>query len=342
MSERKRTEIAELGEFGLIDSLTAGFSATCKTTLCGVGDDAAVVKAGRDDAMVVTTDSLLEGVDFDLTYFPLKHLGYKAVVVGVSDVLAMNAIPEQVMISLGVSSKMSVEALKDLYEGIEFACNEMGVDMVGGDTSASMTGLVINITAIGRAKRKAISYRSGAQFNDLICITGNLGAAYMGLQLLERESRALKDVANPQPQFAGYDYLLRRQLRPEVPPHFSKLLADAGVQPTSMIDLSDGLASDLLQVCRASGVGAKVFLDRLPIASETFKMAEELHTDPVISAMNGGEDYEMMFTVRLEDREKILGIGGIEQIGYIVSSDRGVKLTTPDGEMIDITAQGFK
>ena len=207
MTQKKRTEIAELGEFGLIDHLTKDFTVTNKNTLRGVGDDAAVIKAGREDAVVVTTDSLLEGVDFDLTYFPLKHLGYKAVVVGVSDILAMNALPEQVMISIGVSSKLPVEALDDLYEGIKFACDELGVDMVGGDTTASMTGLVINITTIGRAKRKAITYRSGAQFNDLICITGNLGAAYMGLHLLEREKRVLKDVQNPEPQFSGYEYL---------------------------------------------------------------------------------------------------------------------------------------
>ena len=205
MSQRKRTEIAELGEFGLIDCLTKNATSANKTTLRGVGDDAAVIAAGRDDATVVTTDTMLEGIDFDLTYFPLKHLGYKAVTVGVSDVLAMNALPEQIMISLGVSSKIPVEALQDLYEGIDFACKELGVDLVGGDTTASMTGLVINITTIGRAKRKAISYRSGAQFNDLICITGNLGAAYMGLHLLEREKRVLKDVTNPEPQCKGYE-----------------------------------------------------------------------------------------------------------------------------------------
>ena len=342
MSERKRTEIAELGEFGLIDSLTAGFEPKCKTTLCGVGDDAAVVKAGRDDVMVITTDSLLEGVDFDLTYFPLKHLGYKAVVVGVSDVLAMNATPEQVMISLGVSSKMSVEALKDLYEGIEFACNEMGIDMVGGDTSASMTGLVINITAIGRAKRKEVCYRSGAQFNDLICITGNLGAAYMGLQLLEREKRVLRDVDNPEPQFKGYEYLLQRYLKPRARKDIIDVLAEEKIVPTSMIDLSDGLASEVLQICKSSKCGARIYLDRIPIAKQTTALAEEMHIDPVVAALNGGEDYELMFTVPLAMQEQVMRLGVVDVIGHITRETTGAYLVTPDGSDIKLRAQGFK
>ena len=342
MSERKRTEIAELGEFGLIDSLTAGFEPKCKTTLRGVGDDAAVIKAGRDDVMVVTTDSLLEGVDFDLTYFPLKHLGYKAVVVGVSDVLAMNARPEQVMISLGVSSKMSVEALKDLYEGIEFACNEMGIDMVGGDTSASMTGLVINITAIGRAKRKEVSYRSGAQFNDLICITGNLGAAYMGLQLLEREKRVLRDVDNPEPQFKGYEYLLQRYLKPRARKDIIDILDEEKIVPTSMIDLSDGLASEVLQICKSSKCGARIYLDRIPIAKQTTALAEEMHIDPVVAALNGGEDYELMFTVPLAMQEQVMRLGVVDVIGHITRETTGAYLVTPDGSDIKLRAQGFK
>jgi thiamine-monophosphate kinase len=292
--------------------------------------------------MVVTTDSLLEGVDFDLTYFPLKHLGYKAVVVGVSDVLAMNAIPEQVMISLGVSSKMSVEALKDLYEGIEFACNEMGVDMVGGDTSASMTGLVINITAIGRAKRKAISYRSGAQFNDLICITGNLGAAYMGLQLLEREKRVLRDVDNPEPQFKGYEYLLQRYLKPRARKDIVDVLAEEKIVPTSMIDLSDGLASEVLQICKASKCGARIYLDRIPIAKQTTALAEEMHSDPVVAALNGGEDYELMFTVPLAMQEQVMRLGVVDVIGHITRETTGAYLVTPDGSDIKLRAQGFK
>ncbi|MBO5860512.1 MAG: thiamine-phosphate kinase [Alistipes sp.] len=342
MTQKKRTEIAELGEFGLIDHLTKDFTVTNKNTLRGVGDDAAVIKAGREDAVVVTTDSLLEGVDFDLTYFPLKHLGYKAVVVGVSDILAMNALPEQVMISIGVSSKLPVEALDDLYEGIKFACDELGVDMVGGDTTASMTGLVINITTIGRAKRKAIAYRSGAQFNDLICITGNLGAAYMGLHLLEREKRVLKDVQNPEPQFSGYEYLLQRYLKPRARKDIIEALAEEKIVPTSMIDISDGLASEVLQICKASKCGARIYLDRIPIAKQTSALAEEMHADPVVAALNGGNDYELMFTVPLAMQEQVMRLGLVDVVGHITRENTGAYLVTPDGSDIKLRAQGFK
>ncbi|MBR2332210.1 MAG: thiamine-phosphate kinase, partial [Alistipes sp.] len=336
------TEIAELGEFGLIDHLTKDFSPANKTTLRGVGDDAAVVAAGRDDGIVISTDSLLEGIDFDLTYFPLKHLGYKAVTVGVSDVLAMNARPEQIILSLGVSSKIPVEALEDLYEGMAFACKELGVDLVGGDTSASMTGLVINITAIGRAKRKQISYRSGAQFNDLICITGNLGAAYMGLQLLEREKRVLSNVENPEPQFKGYEYLLQSYLKPRARKDIIDLLAEEKIVPTSMIDLSDGLASEVLQICKASKCGARIYLDRIPIAKQTTQLAEEMHADPVVAALNGGEDYELMFTVPLAMQEQVMRLGVVDVVGHITRESTGAYLVTPDGSDIKLRAQGFK
>ena len=342
MSEKKRTEIAELGEFGLIDELTKGFQPKNKSSLKGVGDDAAVIAAGRDDAVVVTTDTLLEGIDFDLTYFPLKHLGYKVVTVGVSDVLAMNAVPEQITISLGVSSKMSVEALKDLYEGVEFACNEMNIDLVGGDTSASMTGLVINITTIGRAKRKALSYRSGAQFNDLICITGSLGAAYMGLQLLEREKRVLRDVENPEPQFGGYEYLLQSYLKPRARKDIIDVLAEEKIVPTSMIDISDGLASEVLQICKASKCGARIYLDHIPIAKQVTALAEEMHLDPVVAALNGGEDYELMFTVPLAMQEQVMRLGLVDVVGHITRETTGAYLVTPDGSDIKLRAQGFK
>ena len=342
MSQRKRTEIAELGEFGLIDHLTKDFSPANKTTLRGVGDDAAVVAAGRDDGIVISTDSLLEGIDFDLTYFPLKHLGYKAVTVGVSDILAMNARPEQIILSLGVSSKIPVEALEDLYEGMAFACKELGVDLVSGDTSASMTGLVINITAIGRAKRKQISYRSGAQFNDLICITGNLGAAYMGLQLLEREKRVLSNVENPEPQFKGYEYLLQSYLKPRARKDIIDLLAEEKIVPTSMIDLSDGLASEVLQICKASKCGARIYLDRIPIAKQTTQLAEEMHADPVVAALNGGEDYELMFTVPLAMQEQVMRLGVVDVVGHITRESTGAYLVTPDGSDIKLRAQGFK
>ena len=342
MSDKKRTEIAELGEFGLIDELTKGLAPQNKRTLKGVGDDAAVIAAGRDDAVVISTDSLLEGIDVDLTYFPLKHLGYKAVTVGVSDILAMNAMPEQIMISLGISSKLPVEALKDLYEGIEFACKELGVDMVGGDTSASMTGLVINITTIGRAKRKAISYRSGAEFNDLICITGDLGSAYMGLSLLEREKRVLRDVENPEPKFEGYEYLLQSYLKPRARKDIIELLAEEGIVPTSMIDISDGLASEVLQICKASKCGARIYLNRIPIAKQTSALAEEMHVDPVIAALNGGNDYELMFTVPLSMQEQVMRLGVVDVIGHITKESTGAFLVTPDGSDIKLRAQGFK
>ena len=299
MHDKKRTEIAELGEFGPI-------------------------------------------VDSDLTYFPLKHLGYKAVTVGASDILAMNALPEQIMISLGVSSKMSVEALKDLYEGIEFACKELGIDLAGGDTRASMTGLTIGITTIGRARRKAISYRGGAQFNDLICITGNLGAAYMGLQLLEREKRVLADVENPEPQFAGHEYLLQRYLKPRARKDIIEALAEEKIVPTSMIDISDGLASEVLQICKASKCGARIYLDRIPIAKQTTALAEEMHADPVVAALNGGEDYELMFTVPLAMQEQIMRSGLVDVVGHITRESTGAYLVTPDGSDIKLRAQGFK
>jgi thiamine-monophosphate kinase len=260
-------------------------------------------------------------------------------VVGVSDILAMNALPEQVMISIGVSSKLPVEALDDLYEGIKFACDELGVDMVGGDTTASMTGLVINITTIGRAKRKAIAYRSGAQFNDLICITGNLGAAYMGLHLLEREKRVLKDVQNPEPQFSGYEYLLQRYLKPRARKDIIEALAEEKIVPTSMIDISDGLASEVLQICKASKCGARIYLDRIPIAKQTSALAEEMHADPVVAALNGGNDYELMFTVPLELRDKVLHFGGVDVIGHVTT--HGAVLVTPEGGELPITAPGF-
>jgi len=342
MHDKKRTEIAELGEFGLIDCLTRSAAADNESTLKGVGDDAAVIAAGGDDAIVVSTDALLEGVDFDLTYFPLKHLGYKAVTVGASDILAMNALPEQIMISLGVSSKMSVEALKDLYEGIEFACKELGIDLAGGDTRASMTGLTIGITTIGRARRKAISYRGGAQFNDLICITGNLGAAYMGLQLLEREKRVLADVENPEPQFAGHEYLLQRYLKPRARKDIIEALAEEKIVPTSMIDISDGLASEVLQICKASKCGARIYLDRIPIAKQTTALAEEMHADPVVAALNGGEDYELMFTVPLAMQEQVMRSGLVDVVGHITRESTGAYLVTPDGSDIKLRAQGFK
>lgn len=341
METKQRTEIAELGEFGLIDRLTRPFEATNASTLTGVGDDATVVAPATGDVVLCSSDSLFEGVDFDLTYFPLKHLGYKAVTVGVSDILAMNGTPEQLIVSLGISSKLSVEALEELYEGIAFACKEHGVDLVGGDTRASMTGLVIGITTLGRAKRDEVVHRSGAQQNDLICITGNLGAAYMGLCLLERERRVLEQVATPEPQFAGYEYLLEKYLKPRPRIDIVASLAEEKILPTAMIDLSDGLASDLMQLCKSSKCGARIYLERIPIAKQTTTLAEELHVDPVVAALNGGQDYELLFTVPLELRERVTRMGGIDIIGHITPENTGTFLVTPDGSDIALRAQGF-
>ena len=342
MTEKKRTEIAELGQFGLIDLLTKDFKKQNKTTQCGVGDDAAVVSVPRGEQMLCSTDTFYEGVDFDLTYFPMKHLGYKVVTAAVSDLLAMNACPAQITVSLGVSSKIPVEALEDLYEGIRFACEENAIDLVGGDTRASMTGLVIGVTALGHAKKSEIVYRKGAKLNDLICITSNLGAAYMGLQLLERERRVLKDVANPEPQFKGHEYLLEKYLKPRPRIDILEALREEGIVPTSMIDLTDGLASDLMQICRSSQCGARIYLERMPIARQTSDLAEEMHIDPVVAALNGGEDYELLFTVPLSMQEQVMRLGLVDVIGHITEPETGCFLVTPDGGSIRLKAQGFK
>ncbi len=341
MSKKERTEIASLGEFGLIDHLTKPFESRNKTTVMGVGDDAAVIDINNDEYLLTTTDMFMEGVDFDLTYFPLKHLGYKVVVVATNDILAMNGRPEQITISLGISSKLPVEALDDLYEGIKVACEDLEVDLVGGDTRASLTGLVVGVTAVGRVDKDKITYRSGAKVNDLICITGNLGAAYMGLSLLEREKRVLASVENPEPQFKGYEYLLQSYLKPTSRLSIIESLKEECVVPTSMIDLSDGLATDLLQICKASNCGARVYLDRIPLAKQTSALAEELHTDPVVAALNGGEDHELMFTLPLEMQEVVARLGCIDIIGHITEQKTGAFLVTPDGSDILLKSQAF-
>ena len=342
MAEQKgRTEIAELGEFGLIDELTKNFKSACKSTIVGIGDDAAVIEASKDTAIVLSSDTMLEGIDFDLTYFPPKHLGYKAVTKGISDIAAMNAKAEQITLSLGISSKISVEVLRDFYAGVEFACREAEVDLVGGDTTASMTGLVINITAVGRTKKDRIVRRSGAKPNDLICLTGNLGAAFMGLRLLEREKRVLAGT-DQQPRFEGYEYLLERYLKPRARYDIVESLGEEKLVPTSMIDLTDGLASDVLQICKASHCGARIYLERIPFAKQTSALAEEMHIDPVVAALNGGEDYELLFTVPLAERERIMNIGCIDIIGHITAENTGAHLVTPDGGEIRLKAQGFK
>lgn len=334
------TEIASLGEFGLIDRLTKTLGRRNASTLLAAGDDAAVVDLG-ERVMLLTTDMLTEGIDFDLSYFPLKHLGYKCVVRGVNDILAMNGKAEQMTVSLGISSKISVEALDSLYEGMECAAKELGVDIVGGDTTASLNGLIINISTVGYANKEDVVYRAGAHEHDLICITSNLGAAYMGLHLLEREKRVLKDIDNPEPKFEGYEYLLERYLKPRARQNVIDALSEEGIRPTAMIDLSDGLASDLRQLCRSSQCGARIYLERIPIARQTSELAEEMHIDPVIAALNGGEDHELLFTVPLDKQEAIMRLGLVDIIGHITREEAGVVLVTPDGEGIALKAQAF-
>jgi thiamine-monophosphate kinase len=336
----KRTEIAEYGEFALIDHLVKDFSTSNASTVKGPGDDAAVIDAGGE-YMLLSSDMLLEGVDFDLTYFPLKHLGYKAVVTGIDDILAMNGIPRQITVSLGVSAKISVEQLEELYSGIRAACEEYGTDLAGGDTTASVNGLAIAVSALGTVEKDKISYRGGAQTNDLICITGDLGAAYMGLHLLEREKRAFRGNGNPRPEFGGYEYILRRQLQPYARLDVVKELREAGIVPTSMIDISDGLASDMLQICKSSRCGARIYLERIPIAKETHRMAAELNADPVVAALNGGGDHELLFTVPLSMRDKVARLGGVDIIGHITAESTGAALVTPDGSDILLRAPGF-
>lgn len=334
----KRTEIAKVGHFGLIDRLTANVKSYNESSVVGVGDDAAVIDAG-DRYLLLSTELLLEGVHFDLTYFPLKYLGYKVVVAAMSDIIAMNGHPKQLTLSLGVSARFSVEHLEELYEGVNQACEEYRIDLVGGDTTASVNGLAIGVTATGEVAKERLVRRSGASVNDLICITSDLGAAYMGLHLLERERIALDGHPNPNPDFGGHEYILRRQLRPDLRLDIIKALEAEEIVPTSMIDITDGLASDALQLCKASGCGVRLYLERIPIAAETRAMAEELHADPIVAMLNGGEDYELMFTVPLEAREKVLRFGGVDVIGHV--TERGAVLVTPDGGELPLTAPGF-
>lgn len=339
--ESKQTEISQLGEFGLIDRLTKDFPIKNESTLLGVGDDAAILNFGSKEALV-TTDLLLEGIHFDLRYVPLKHLGYKAAIVNFSDIYAMNGTPKQITVSLGISSRFTVEHIDELYAGIRLACESYGVDLVGGDTSASVTGLVISITCIGEADKDAVVKRSGAQPTDLICVSGDLGAAYMGLQLLERENQvAAKSDASFEPDFSGKEYILERQLKPEARRDIIEELRKNNIKPTSMMDVSDGLSSELLHICNSSGVGCRVYEDRIPIDYQTAIMAEEFNMNLVMVAMNGGEDYELLFTVPLADNDRIEKIKGVRMIGYITKPELGAAMVTRDGSEIAIRAQGW-
>ena len=337
-----RTEIATLGEFGLIDHLTKGIEPLHKSTVKGVGDDAAVLSYPADKQVLVTTDLLLEGVHFDLVYTPLKHLGYKAAVVNFSDIYAMNGTPKQITVSLGISKRFSVEDMEMLYAGIRLACEDYGVDIVGGDTTSSLTGLTISITCIGEAEKDKIVYRNGAQETDLICVSGNLGAAYMGLQLLEREKAVMRGADKDiQPDFAGKEYILERQLKPEARKDIIEKLAEAGIQPTAMMDISDGLSSELLHICKQSNKGCRIYEEHLPIDYQTAAMAEEFNMNLTTCALNGGEDYELLFTVPLACHEKIQDISDIRLIGHITKPALGCALITRDGQEFELKAQGW-
>ncbi|MCT4646578.1 MAG: thiamine-phosphate kinase [Carboxylicivirga sp.] len=342
MSEVNKTELGQLGEFGLIRHLTDNIKLKHTSTLKGVGDDAAVLDFNNKKT-VVTTDLLLEGIHFDLTYTPLKLLGYKAVVVNVSDVYAMNATPKQITVSLGLSSKMSVEALDELYEGIYAACDFYNVDLVGGDTTSSLTGLTISVTALGEGDEDKLCYRSGAKPNDLICVSGDLGAAYMGLQLLEREKKIYADNPQMQPDLSGYDYILSRQLKPEARKEVVELLSKIDVVPTSMIDISDGLSSEVMHICAQSKTGCRLYEDKIPIDPSTSMMAEEMGINPIVTALNGGEDYELLFTIRQSDYEKFKEVAeaNIYIVGHITEESKGNYLVTNADQEVELQAQGW-
>ena len=336
-----RTEISTLGEFGLIHHLTEKIELKNESSLKGVGDDAAVLDY-KEKKTLVTTDLLLEGVHFDLVYVPLKHLGYKSAVVNFSDIYAMNGSPKQITVSLGLSKRFSVEDIEEFYSGLRLACDVYGVDLVGGDTSVSMTGLTISITCIGEGEDGKIVYRSGAKENDLICVSGDLGAAYMGLQLLEREKNVYGGEKDFQPDFSGKEYILERQLKPEARKDIVEALGKAGIVPTSMIDISDGLSSELLHISKESNAGCRIFEEHVPIDYQTAIMAEEFNMNLVTAALNGGEDYELLFTVPLGFHDTISRIKGIKIIGHITKPEYGSVLVGRDGGEIELIAQGWQ
>lgn len=339
--ENSSTSIENLGEFGLIDHLTKNFKIKQKSTVKGIGDDAAVISCDEKKEMVVSTDFLLEGVHFDLSYMPLKHLGYKAVVVNLSDIYAMNAEPTQITVSIAVSNRFPIEALEELYAGIEAAAKVYNVDVIGGDTTSSTTGLLISITALGMADKGESVYRSGAKENDLLVVTGDLGAAYMGLQILEREKEVFKVNPNSQPDLEPYSYLIERQLKPEARKDISGLLKELGVKPTAMIDISDGLSSEIIHICKNSNVGCNLFEDKIPLDPQVISTCEEFNLDSTTIALSGGEDYELLFTIKTEDYPKIKANPHLSIIGHITDKKEGVHIISRAGTKIPLIARGW-
>lgn len=340
MQETNRTEISTLGEFGLIKHLTKDIELKNPETVYGIGDDAAVLNTGNQQTLI-TTDMLMEGVHFDLIYTPLKHLGYKAAIVNFSDIYAMNGTPKHITVSLAVSKRFCIEDLEQFYDGLKLACQIHNVDIVGGDTTSSVTGLAISITCIGVANKEEIVYRNGAKETDLVCVTGDLGAAYMGLQLLEREKAVFNGQKEVNPDFTGKEYLLERQLKPEARKDIIQELRKAGITPTAMMDISDGLSSELMHICTQSNTGCRIYEDRLPIDYQTAVMAEELNMNVSTCALNGGEDYELLFTVPLSEHEKVSAIKGVKVIGYITKPELRCGLITRDNQEIELKAQGW-
>ncbi|MDC8001000.1 thiamine-phosphate kinase [Aequorivita todarodis] len=335
------TSIGSLGEFGLIDHLTKNFTIKQKSTVKGIGDDAAVISCDSKKEIVVSTDFLLEGVHFDLSYVPLKHLGYKAVVVNLSDIYAMNATPTQITVSIAVSNRFPVEALEELYAGIMAAAKIYNIDVVGGDTTSSTTGLMISVTALGTVNKGEAVYRSGAKENDLLVVTGDLGAAYMGLQVLEREKEVFKVNPNSQPDLEPYSYLVERQLKPEARKDISGLLKELEVKPTSMIDISDGLSSEIIHICKNSKVGCNLFEDKIPLDPQVISTCEEFNLDSTTIALSGGEDYELLFTIKTEDYPKIKANPHLTVIGHITDEKEGIHLISRVGTKIPLTARGW-
>ena len=335
-----RTDIGQLGEFGLIDRIKGQFPATQKSTVTGIGDDAAVIDTG-EQFLLVSTDMLNEGIHFDLSFMPLEHLGYKSVAVNVSDIAAMNGLPQHITVSLGLSNRFSVEAVDAFYQGIRYACDDYGVDLVGGDTTASASGLVISVTVMGVVAKDQVVRRSGAQRGDVVCVTGDLGAAYVGLQVLEREKITFQENPEMQPQLDSYDYVVQRQLKPKARTDIIHDLRESSIVPTAMIDISDGLASELFHIGQQSSVGMRIYEDKLPIDGMTFQTAAEFNISPTTCALNGGEDYELLFTVRPEDFEKLKNHADIHAIGYTQEPSEGIRMITQGGQVVPIQAQGW-
>ncbi len=338
-----RTELSSLGEFGLINHISKHVELKNESSVVGIGDDAAVIEYKNGKQTVVSTDMLIEGIHFDLMYCPLKHLGFKAVAVNVSDIYAMNALPKQILISLAISNRFSLEAIEELYSGILIACKKYDVDLVGGDTNSSLGGMVISVTAIGEAEKNEIVLRSGAKPNDLLCVSGDLGSAYLGLQILEREKKIFQENPNIQPDLSGNDYLIERQLKPEARKDIIKKLKEIGVKPTSMIDISDGLASETLHLCTESNVGCRLYENKIPLDNTAIERAKEFNLNPTVCALNGGEDYELLFTINIKDHDKIKKLSqDISVIGHITEKSEGTNLVLTGTEMLTpLTAQGW-